>query len=354
MWDTASTRTSRLIRLAWLLGAGACATAMYLLPGREAIPFHLIWMGLYLVYGFTAWRPLEMMVTVAATAAVTGTILIAHAVQGAIDWPGTAEVPLSVAVTAVIALYLRRRHLATAELARIAERDRRRAEIRHLLVQQVSHELRTPITIARGYTELVRVRLTEPDGLRDADIVLDELDKLNTIADRLVTFIQIDGESTPQTLEMRPELERIVRRWQPAAKREWTVRASAGQIHVSRERLETALDCLIDNAVKFTGTGDAIELIGAIAPDEWTIEVVDTGCGMSAANASALATGQAVERGAASGTGLGLPTVRTIVGAWGGAVHLRSEPGRGTSVLLRFPRRHDDALLDSAIADRRP
>ncbi|MBB5869838.1 signal transduction histidine kinase [Allocatelliglobosispora scoriae] len=329
--------TSWIIRAVWATGATVCAIAMYLLPGRETIPFHLIWIGISLVYGFTVWRPVEMVVMVGVTAAVTGAIMVHHASNGWIDWPELAEVPLSVALTAVIAAYLRRRHMALAELAAIAENDRRRSESRQVMVRQVSHELRTPITIARGYTELVRNRIDDETVAEDTAIVLEELDKLAQITQRLVTLIQLDAEYARQPVHLDAELTRVVRRWTPAADRRWSVTCDGGEVLANRDRLEAMLDCLLDNAVRFTEPGDAIRITGTVDETTWTIEIADTGVGLTARDAEALTAAMPTSRQELSGTGLGLVMVRTVVGAWGGSLHFRGRPGAGTIVTLRFP-----------------
>lgn len=349
MSDTASPRANRLPRLAWLLGSAACVAAMVLLPGHETIPFHLIWIGLCLLYGFTVWRPREMIAVAAVTSLVTGAIMVHHAAGGYIEWHDVAEVPLSVALTAVIATYLRRRHLAVSELARRAAQDRRRAEMRDALVRQVSHELRTPITIARGYTELVRDRCDEPTMRADTAIVLEELDKLAAITQRLVTLIRVDGEYDRHPVDLAAELSRVVGRWSPSAPRRWQVRADAGHVLANRDRLEAALDCLLDNAVKFTGPADAVTVTGVVGEREWSVEVADTGAGLSPQDAAALTAGLAVPRAAASGTGLGLVTVRTVVGAWGGSLQLAPRDGGGATVTMRVPA--PAAADDSSVMD---
>lgn len=327
---TASPRTSRLLRLAWVAGACLCAVAMYLLPKQETVPFHLIWLGLFLVFGFTTWRPRGMLIMAVSAATVTGAIEIHHAARGYIDWSQTAEVPASVALAAVITLYLRRRQVALVELARVAESERRRAEARQLLVRKASHELRTPITIARGYTELIAKHLTDKQDMKDAAMVLEELDKLTAITQRLLTLMQIDGDFRRSRLRLRTELAHIVHRWAPAADRRWHVECDDGEILANHERLEATIDCLLDNAVKFTEPGDLISVTGRCEEQAWVIEVADTGKGMSEKDASILTETQ-------SGTGLGLATVRTVIGAWGGTMRIRAHEGSGTTVLLRLP-----------------
>jgi signal transduction histidine kinase len=310
---------------------------MLLLPGHETIPFHLLWIGLCLVYGFTVWQPTEMVVMVAISAVVTGGIMVYHAFQGHIEWAETAEVPLSVVLASVIAVYLRKRHLALTELARIAQEEHRRIAARQILVRQISHELRTPITIARGYTELIRNHAADQVVAEDTGIVLEELDKLAQITERLVTLIQVDGQLNREPVTLSTELTRIVRRWTPTADRNWKVQAAQGSVLANRERLEVALDCLLDNAIRYTKPGDSISVTGTIDSGSWGIEVADSGSGMTSAHADALTQARAVPREELSGTGLGLATVRSIAGSWGGNLLVRSVPGGGTQILLRFP-----------------
>jgi two-component system, OmpR family, sensor kinase len=326
MWDTASARTSWLLRIAWFVGALACVIAMIVYPARETIPFHLLWIGLSLVYGFAVWRPIELAATVVVVSAVTGAILVHHALHGYIHWQEVFEVPLSVVLIIVIAAHIRRRHIALTQLAAVAELDRRQAELRQEMMRQISHELRTPITVARGYTELVRERAGDPGTAEDTQVVLEELDKLADISRRLITMIQLDARYAREPVELDTALERIVRRWIPAADREWSVRSPKGQVMANRDRLEAAVDCLLDNAVKFTRPGDRIGVTGMIDRQSWTVEVSDSGPGLNGTSGHP-----------ASGTGLGLATVRAVVESWDGTVTLRERDGGGTIATLRFP-----------------
>src|SRR5690242_6562381 len=69
---------------AWSAMACVCAVAMYLWPGRETVPFHFIWMGLAIVYGFTTWRHGHMLIVLGLVTVVTGAILAHHADAGVI------------------------------------------------------------------------------------------------------------------------------------------------------------------------------------------------------------------------------------------------------------------------------
>ncbi|SBT40037.1 sensor histidine kinase [Micromonospora auratinigra] len=330
--------TDRLLAGVWLLFATVNVVLMWFLPGEETVPFHLVWISLALVYGFTTWRLSWMVAALAAVTTSTGVILAHHAAVGEIRWEETAEEPLMAVIFIVMAWHVHRRHVLLHQMRRLGAAERDRAHRQELLVRLASHELRTPLTIARGYTELVRSNHDDPATTEDTAVVLDELDKATRIAHRLVTLMQLEQRHEVRSVDLDAELARIVRRWTPAADRQWSCRSSIGPTRISPERLEAALDCLIENAVKFTGPGDRIGLVGRRDQTGWTVEVVDSGTGIPAADVPELVEGRPGRR-TATGTGLGLSIVRAVAGALGGRVVVGPGPDGGARVGLRVPER---------------
>jgi two-component system OmpR family sensor kinase len=97
---------------------------------------------------------------------------------------------------------------------------------------------------------------------------------------------------------------------------------------------------LLDNAMKFCDSGDAIEVRGREDGPYVVVEVADTGPGISAADLphiwEELYRG---ERGrAVPGSGLGLAMVRAIIERHGGAIRLNSRLNHGTVVTVRLPK----------------
>lgn len=336
MWATSSPSTSRRLVTAWALLAIVCAVLMYTVPGRETVAFHLIWIGLALVYGFSRWRASAMVTVLLLVTTVTGGILVHHAQDGYIGWEETTEEPLMTALFAVMVWHVHRRNQALAQVQRLVGAERRRLELQQKFVRLVSHELRTPITVARGYTDLVRSAHSDAATRDDTAVVLDELDKLARITERLVTLMQIEEPHRLSSVDLGAELERIARRWAPTANRRWTVHSDRGRVTADPERLEAAVDCLVENALKFTGPDDVVELSARREAGGWTLTVRDTGSGMPAETLRAVRRGTLGER-TETGTGLGLAIVRAVVGALGGQLHIDSTSGGGTAVQLRMP-----------------
>jgi two-component system OmpR family sensor kinase len=336
MWATPSPSTSRLLLAGWVLFAGLNVVLMHLFPEQDTVPFHLVWISLTLVYGFTSWRTTHMVVALLAVVTSTGATLGYHAQTGVISWQETSEVPLMAAIFGVMAWHVRRRQESLREVQRISELDRRRHEARELFVRLASHELRTPITVARGYAEMIRDAHQDPQTVEDTAVVLEELDKVSGITRRLLTLMQVDQPHPLTRCDIDAALKRIVRRWQPTADRDWVLRSDIGSGLLNRERFEAALDCLLENAVKFTRTDGRVEVTGERGRDHWWVRVRDDGCGMSRETSEQLVTAPPGRR-TTTGSGLGLAIVRAVVASMRGHMTVSSEPGRGTTITLQIP-----------------
>ncbi|MFD0521793.1 sensor histidine kinase [Paractinoplanes durhamensis] len=165
-------------------------------------------------------------------------------------------------------------------------------------------------------------------------MVLDELDKLARITQRVVTLMQVEEPHPLRPGDVDRAVERIARRWRPSADRQWYASSDVGLAVINAERLEAAIDCLIENALKFTGPGDRIALTGTREPAGWQIEIADSGTGMTAEQVAALSSGRPIGH---TGTGLGMAIVRSVLKALGGELHIHSTVGAGTVVTLAVP-----------------
>jgi signal transduction histidine kinase len=241
-------------------------------------------------------------------------------------------VPLMGAMFVAMVWHARRRQAALEELRRATERERD-------FVRDASHELRTPITIARGHAELIRAGAVGDQLAADAEIVLDELSRLERVAERLLLLAVVEhpGFLRPSMIEVDALVLETERRWSASAPRDWRVRADAGGfVAADGERLSYALDALIENAVKFTSNGGAIAIRAWNAGDAAIIEVRDDGPGVAPEQSDRIFERFASARGG-GGTGLGLPIVKAIVEAHGGSIALHSSLGAGASFRVRLP-----------------
>ena len=131
-------------------------------------------------------------------------------------------------------------------------------------------------------------------------------------------------------------------RWSEVAPRAWRLGPLASaELLVDPERLRTALDALLENAVKYTGTHDAIELRARRAgPGQLLIEVEDEGSGVDEEALDRIfdrfARADAARTRSTGGVGLGLAIVDAIAKAHGGRCTVQNT-GHGTVFGLLLP-----------------
>jgi signal transduction histidine kinase len=329
--------------LAWVGFALANLAAMALVPEWETVPFHFIWVSLTILYGYRVWGLSVTAAVLVGVVVSTGTLLVYDVVRSSRLSDELTEVPLMAAMFLAMVWHAQRRRSAMEDLRRVSDVNLRLLQRERQFIQDASHELRTPITVALGHAELVERGSREPELAEDARVVVDELQRLRRLADRLLLLATSED---PDFLSRSPVdvgclLADALQRWAPIDRR-WRLEPTEPAVVVGDpDRLGLALDALIENAVKHTGPGDEIRLASRRRGDQVAIAVVDSGTGMPADRLvtiferfARLDEGRSRDRG---GTGLGLAIVKAIVQAHGGTVQAQSAVGTGSAFELKLP-----------------
>src|SRR4051812_18856615 len=220
MSGTASVLRRYPVELGWGAFAAVNFAAMPFSGEWETIPFHFVWVSLTIVYGFRVWRPAATGAALAAVMAVSGIALSAMAAAGQVSAAELTEVPLMSVMFVAMVWHARRRQAALEELSRASERERD-------FVRDASHQLRTPITIARGHAELIRTSGVSDEAAADADVVLDELTRLQRIAERLLLLATVahPGFVRRGAVDVDAFVSETARRWAASVPRTWSVDA---------------------------------------------------------------------------------------------------------------------------------
>ena len=104
-----------------------------------------------------------------------------------------------------------------------------------------------------------------------------------------------------------------------------------------RHMLEQVLMNLILNAVQSI-KGDGVVTVRSGTDGTWcTIEVQDTGCGISPDVLPKIFDPFFTTKGQGEGTGLGLSVSLGIVERHGGAIAVKSQVGQGTTFIVKLP-----------------
>ena len=120
---------------------------------------------------------------------------------------------------------------------------------------------------------------------------------------------------------------------------------SAGPVRIEADRrhLEQAIMNLVVNARDAMPRGGSIHIeTSAPEPGPVKIMVRDTGHGMTPEVRARIFEPFFSTKPSGTGTGLGLPTVRRIVGESGGEISVESTPGKGACFTITFPRHTGD------------
>jgi signal transduction histidine kinase len=336
------------LEIAWGVFALANLAVIVALDQFATVPFHFIWVSLTLLYGLRVWRARTTGIVLGLVMISTAAVLTWAVVRGDERIDELTEVPLMAAMFVAMVWHAHRRQRAVEEAKRAAATEHRVLDRQREFVRDASHELRTPITVARGHVELLRSGLRGEQSASDLEVIIDELDRLSRLTDRLLTLA---GADHPEFLVLRPIsvrdlLEQTRRRWEAAAARDWRTEPTAGgTVFGDRERIEVALDALIENAVHATADGERITLASRMDDQSLVLEVADGGRGIDARDLGHVFerfSRREHDRGRRSGgTGLGLAIVRAIAEAHGGSAEVQSEPGRGATFRIRLPRYRD-------------
>jgi len=213
-----------------------------------------------------------------------------------------------------------------------------------------SHELRTPLTILQSELEAVLERLESRPELQEfAASALEEVERLRRIVEGLFALSRLDaGEALEQHAPF--DLGELA----ASTTEQMALLAEDKNISVTchtapdvivdgdRARLKQVTVNLLDNAIKYTPPGGAIEVHVLARDGQALLEVRDNGIGMPSA-----ALPQVFDRffrvdparsRELGGAGLGLSIVKSICLAHRGCVHVQSTEGSGSRFIVELPR----------------
>ncbi|HEY2258903.1 MAG TPA: HAMP domain-containing sensor histidine kinase [Solirubrobacteraceae bacterium] len=329
------------VELLWIAFAAANYAAMVAWPSWETIPFHFVWISLTLLYGFRVWPMKATLIMLGAVMLATGASIGLDAFDGLQLWGELFEVPLMAAMFLAMVWHARRRVDALQIAEDRAEERRSLLERQERFIHDASHELRTPMTIARGHLELLRNAGGQASEL---DVALDELGRMDAIVERLLVLATADQPDFVLStgIELEPLLEDVFMRWSEVAPRSWRLGPLApGRLVVDATRLRTALDALLENAVKYSQSNAAIELRARLdGRGGVVIEVEDDGYGVPEDARRRIfdrfARADSARTRSAGGVGLGLAIVDAIAKAHGGTCTVSSAAG-STIFALHLP-----------------
>ncbi|MFA5161616.1 MAG: ATP-binding protein [Elusimicrobiales bacterium] len=231
----------------------------------------------------------------------------------------------------------------------------------------VSHKLRTPLSVITGYSQTMAEEMPEgspPFLKKSADTINMQGRKLAVLVDQILNFVAIDdmdAASLSKTAIAPAELleEAAVffsrdcaaagvnfetKDPLPAPRVMFSLSCQKGlpQIQGDGRLLRKAVECLLDNARKFNPAPDKhVKLSARAEESRLLIEVEDDGAGIPPEEQAKIFDKfyqvESSFSGQVEGWGIGLAFVKKTAEAHGGAVSVKSEPGKGAVFTLSLP-----------------
>ncbi|WKN49521.1 PAS domain-containing sensor histidine kinase [Nocardioides sp. Arc9.136] len=240
------------------------------------------------------------------------------------------------------------------ELARTRRSAEQANEAKSMFLANVSHEIRTPLTAVMATTELLVDSGLDPDQERLAEVVQRSSRRLLRLVDDILDFSAIEsGRASVHdvALDLPALAADVVELARPQAEDKGLTLTLLVDPAVPREltgdpeRLAQVLTNLLDNAVKFTGSGDVRVRVEVAEERPASVKVLvrveDTGIGITHEQQARLF--QSFSQGDSSitrrygGTGLGLAICKQLVTLMGGSIWVSSAPGRGSTFAFALP-----------------
>ena len=236
-----------------------------------------------------------------------------------------------------------------AALVKLAEFNQLKANF----VANVSHELRTPLTQIKGYNALLSegaLGALSKEQKEALSITTRAIERLEQLVNDLIGYASTaKGELTlkRQPMSVASLVNEVMEKSIAKAQRKGLLLASEvppdlPSVVADEEKLRWVLLQLVDNAIKFTGSGGGVTVQAARLGQRVRVSVRDTGIGIPSSRREEIFDSFRQLDGSPTrrygGTGLGLALVRRIVEAHGGEMLVDSEEGMGSTFSFTLPR----------------
>jgi two-component system phosphate regulon sensor histidine kinase PhoR len=229
--------------------------------------------------------------------------------------------------------------------------QRRVEKMRADFVANASHELRTPLASLSGFIETLQGPARGDAAARDRflSIMVEQARRMSRLIDDLLSLsrVELNEHVRPQTVvDLAPIVGHVCDTLSPLASErgvEMIVTGKDFQLPVQGERDELIrlVENLVENGLKYGGSGKRVEVTMEQDGSEAVVKVRDYGPGIPREHLPRLTERfyrvDAETSRAEGGTGLGLAIVKHILARHRGRLAIESELGHGAEFVARIP-----------------
>ncbi len=215
-------------------------------------------------------------------------------------------------------------------------------------ISSVSHELRTPLTAIKGWAETLMVDGGEnPDTMKKGvGVIVNETERLQQMVEELLDFSRMqNGHFTLQNsnMDILAELGDAVLMYSDKARREqieiiYDEPEMLPIVFGDKNRIRQVFINVIDNALKYSNSGDTVTIKADVKDGRVRVSVKDTGCGIKESDLAKVKTKFYKANHTRRGSGIGLAVADEIIAMHGGKLEIYSPgEGKGTKVTITLP-----------------
>jgi two-component system nitrogen regulation sensor histidine kinase NtrY len=229
------------------------------------------------------------------------------------------------------------------------------------LARRLAHELKNPLFPLQLTVEnLVRAREQSPEQFDEvfresSSTLLAEIANLKGIISRFSEFSRMPQPQF-QAVQLNEIIQNVTRLLQAQFRSQETpieckleLATNLEPVAADAELLHRGFSNLALNAMDAMPKGGTLTLRTSQHGNRATVEISDTGTGLTAEECERLFTPYYTSK--AHGTGLGLAIVQSVISDHGGRISVHSEPGHGTTFTIELPRNWEQLELDKAQAE---
>jgi signal transduction histidine kinase len=239
-------------------------------------------------------------------------------------------------------LRMRASELANA-YQKLAEQELARREF----LSNIAHELRTPLMIASGYLHaLNKGALTKEQLATSMETITRNVDQIVTLTNDILFLQEMDLVLPEfQSVNMVEIVDRVVNKYKDKAQaRQIALKVKKdfdkSNVQGDAKSLERAVTALVDNAIKFSGSGSDVEIQTAELGNQVSVSVQDHGIGIDPDIRPRIfdrffhleKSGEELY----SGVGIGLSITRQVIHQHKGSLDVESTPGKGSKFILKL------------------
>lgn len=225
------------------------------------------------------------------------------------------------------------------------ERDLREKENLALIgevVSSIAHSLSNPLNIISGNADYLLFSKKEGENqYEELKTILDETTKITKSIRHLLNFsrpLNTNKSKNQINIILKKILAEI--KYQTVNKKikiKEDLKKDLPEIEIDEVQIEECINNIITNAVQAIQTTGEIKVKTNSNGEFITLEISDTGQGISEENISKIFMPFFSSKEYGKGTGLGLAISKKIINEHKGSINVKSIPGKGTKFIIKLP-----------------